>query len=671
LKIEGFVGFYNSISNTPGSGFFSIMDRKIIFLVLSIMLQAQSLLSQRALLDIAIWENKKESVSLERVLENDIQRLLDQSPLVQLNMGFNNNEHWLRLVAQEVDQGPHVLNIAHPSLSTVRLYQKIDNKDWLKRVTGQLVPIEDREMNDSDLAFVLDALNSSDTLYLQIQTSGSLSLPISVDKLPDYIQRKANYSILIGMFIGLMLIMSIYNFILYVNLGDRAYLLYVGATFFGLCTSFVLNGLGYQYFWPDDPERDGHIFLTFAGLSMICSSRFAAEYLKVKLNMPKANWVLWGVAFFSLVLVTLSLYLPASTLVVFGRFLVLLSFPCYIVIAIIAYLKGFKPALYYIVAWIPYIIGLLAVVLRGAGLVPENLFTAYGIEIGGASEAVLLSLALASRIKGMRIELAGKELEQEQFKTRLLEEQKEVLEKEVQKRTLELTRANAVKDKFFSIIGHDLRSPMVALKGMGEKFDFFVRKGKTEKIKGLGAQVDASINNLNHLLNNLLSWAVTESEGMPINPKTFSSKKLVDETIKLHSGLANSLDIIIDVQVDEKQLYADYNAASTVFRNLVSNALKFSESGNKVKIFTEIIEQKFLSFNVQDHGKGMSDEQIENFFTKGKSQDGLRGEKGFGIGLKLAQEFAVLNGGSLSVKSAIGSGSTFGLTIPLAKHNNE
>lgn len=470
-------------------------------------------------------------------------------------------------------------------------------------------------------------------------------------------------SLLLGIFFGLMAVMAIYNLLLYFSLRDRAYLLYVGIVVFNILTTLATNGLSEQYFWPGSPGLDAQIYVTFAGISMAFSSRFAAVFLHLKEYSKRLDQLMWLIAALSVLMSVLTLFYSVNEILGFARWMVLLSFPTYIVVGWLVYRSGFKPALFYIIAWVPYILGVIIRTMHGAGWLPDSEFILLSIEAGGALEVVLLSLALADRIKGMRKEIAEKELEKEQFKTRLLEEQKQLLEQTVDERTKELQQANATKDKFFSIIAHDLRSPMVGLQGTGKKLEYFIRKNKQEKLQQLGGQIDESIDQLNHLLNNLLSWAATEMGSVPYHPEKVDLKQLVDENTELYASLAKVKSVTLINENQSLYAMADINMIATVIRNLLSNAIKFTRPHSQVKL--SLFESGgMVCFSITDQGEGMVADKINALFGNHMaSTRGTSGEKGFGLGLKLCKEFAEANGGSLMVESEVGQGTVFTLRL--------
>ena len=471
-------------------------------------------------------------------------------------------------------------------------------------------------------------------------------------------------SLLQGIFLGLMVVMTIYNFFLYLSLRDKAYLLYGGTAFFGILSAMSLRGLSGEFFWPAYADWDQVLYVAWGSLSMYCSSRFTAVFLNLKERHSRLNKLMWGIALASLSLALVSLFIDFEITKPLGRILVLLSFPAYITTGIIAYRNGYKPALFYVIAWLPYALGIIIRVFYGLGLLPDHILVTSSITFGGALEIVLLSFALADRIRVMRKELVEKELEKGQLRAKLLEEQKVVLEKTVEARTSELKESNETKDKFFSIIAHDLRSPMIGLQGVGQKLEYFIKSNNQQKLLQVGGQIDQSIDQLNHLLNNLLNWASTETASMPFQPLKIDLKALVDENISLYQSLAKvkSVHLINDNQTI--MAFADENMMATVIRNLLSNAIKYTRPDTRVTVDLSETESIIL-LSVQDEGAGMTPDQIKSTADPANhSATGSKGEKGFGLGLKLCHEFAKLHGGQLHAESVLNEGSKFTLSLP-------
>jgi signal transduction histidine kinase len=233
----------------------------------------------------------------------------------------------------------------------------------------------------------------------------------------------------------------------------------------------------------------------------------------------------------------------------------------------------------------------------------------------------------------------------------------------------ELETLNATKDRFFSIISHDLRGPVNAFKGLSSIIKHSVETKDYKAIPELSNMLDASAHQLSFLLDNLLEWAVNQQGEFPYKPEEVNLKKLVSKTIEVHTNMAQAKEIALKMNVDE-QLHAlvDYNSTRTILRNLVNNAIKFTKEGGLITIEGSVIKNN-VQLEVVDNGVGIPAEKLEKLFilNETKSTPGTAKEKGLGLGIRLAYEFTLLNKGSMSVKSEEGKGTTFKISFPLIK----
>lgn len=231
-----------------------------------------------------------------------------------------------------------------------------------------------------------------------------------------------------------------------------------------------------------------------------------------------------------------------------------------------------------------------------------------------------------------------------------------------------LLKLNATKDKFFSIIAHDLKNPFTSILGFCEVLTLRYDNYDDSKRKHLIAVIDQSANNLFKLLENLLQWSRSQIGNIKFNPEEFPVPELISNITALVSNSLEEkgLKLITDYPED-LIIYADKNMLHTVLRNLVSNSIKFTESGEiKIKIDADT---SFITFSITDTGVGMDKEKKNNIFEIGmsKSTEGTRGEQGTGLGLIICKEFVEKNGGTVGVESLVGKGSTFWFTVPVRK----
>ena len=240
--------------------------------------------------------------------------------------------------------------------------------------------------------------------------------------------------------------------------------------------------------------------------------------------------------------------------------------------------------------------------------------------------------------------------------------QKERLENQKQ----ELIELNATKDKFFSIIAHDLRSPISTLISLSEVLRTDMDLLDTSQQKEiLGSLYDLSKNYLK-LLDNLLQWSRVQSGRMVPEPVIFELSEVIRDVVCFYQPYALDKEIkILERNIIPINVHADKNMIRLILRNLISNAIKFTHPGGEIHVMM-IIKERFVEVTVQDNGLGMSPEILDSMFMLDKTQSmpGTSGEKGTGLGLHLCKEFIELNNGVIKVESHKGFGSVFCFTIP-------
>ncbi len=244
-------------------------------------------------------------------------------------------------------------------------------------------------------------------------------------------------------------------------------------------------------------------------------------------------------------------------------------------------------------------------------------------------------------------------------------EQKNI-EKELTKSKAAAESANAAKDKFFKIISHDLRSPFNSIIGFSNLLNEEYNSLDDLRRKDYIQQIKMSSLNAYNLLENLLTWARTQTDEITINKEELNLKKLVETSIStaLLNADAKNISIINNIQ-PELILSIDKNTALTFIRNIVNNAIKFTPKGGHIIIDSHVSEDS-ISLHISDTGVGISPEVIDNLFRIDKhiSTKGTNNEKGTGLGLILCKEFIERNGGSISVKSEVNKGSEFIIILP-------
>lgn len=243
-------------------------------------------------------------------------------------------------------------------------------------------------------------------------------------------------------------------------------------------------------------------------------------------------------------------------------------------------------------------------------------------------------------------------------------------ESELKQQNEELDKLNASKDKFFSIIAHDLRGPVGILMNFAELLDEKIREKDYADIEVFTKNLSQSSISVNELLNNLLNWARAQNPNIKANIGEFDPMPLIRKNIELCAMLAREKEIEITLENSENlAVMADSDQISLVFRNILWNAIKFTPKSGKISIQAIAINsggKNFARISFSDTGVGMSQSQVEKLFRIDSisTTRGTEGEHGTGLGLILCKDYILLNHGKITVDSKLSVGTTFTVYLP-------
>ncbi|HSV87170.1 MAG TPA: tetratricopeptide repeat-containing sensor histidine kinase [Bacteroidales bacterium] len=270
-------------------------------------------------------------------------------------------------------------------------------------------------------------------------------------------------------------------------------------------------------------------------------------------------------------------------------------------------------------------------------------------------------------ISNQKLVSLNNDLQKQNEKIAELNEKLNQTNKQLIKSEQHLREINATKDKFFSIISHDLRNPFASIVSFSRILQRDLRQLDENELLELTKELDKSIFKINNLLDNLLHWSRSQTGKIKFEPEYLVLNDLIQDNINLFISKSREKEIVISNQVfPNLVVFADGNMVNAIIRNLLSNALKFSESGSTIEISSQIV-RKMAFVKVKDEGVGMTPSQIKHIWDSEKvnTSYGTRDEKGSGLGLMLCKEFVERNGGEISVKSEKGHGSEFTFSLPL------
>lgn len=247
-----------------------------------------------------------------------------------------------------------------------------------------------------------------------------------------------------------------------------------------------------------------------------------------------------------------------------------------------------------------------------------------------------------------------------------------VAQRIIERQNEELRRTISNRDKMYSVIAHDLRSPMASIR---MTLNLFVNTVSPETV---GQEMYSLIDMANKeseethdLLDNLLKWTKSQTGNLKVVYQSFDVNDVLPGVVDIFDAVAGTKNISLRTFLCDERLtvYADNDMLKTVVRNFISNAIKFSNEGSNIDVILRR-EGNNAVVSIKDYGVGISEDRIAGLFDNGETTYGTKHEEGSGLGLQLCKDFAVKNGGDVKVESVLGKGSTFSVFIPLKKEHS-
>lgn len=594
----------------------------------------------------------------------------EQMDADRTSLGYDKATHWFRFeVINRSSRNDWFLEVAFPLLDHIEFYSTDASGNWSLQYSGDFYPLSTRPVKHKNFVFPFSMRkDTKEIFYIKVTTTSAVQVPLviwSPEGLRDSVYESQFMN---GLFFGIMIIMICYNLFLYISIRDKSILYYVITVFTGSLVIAYFHGYGFYYLNPEFPEFN-RIVASFASPMFIISSiALTRSFLELKRFNFWLDRTLVAIGVVAVIFALLTIGLSDYISYIPMRLLSLANFTAILISTIYCLTKDFRPARYFLLAWVSILVLGIILLLRNVGLVERNWFVDNGLYFGGVLQVLLISFAFGDRFNVLQKE----NLEVKERALRREQEEKERLEREVALRTEEISQKNAqleesnnIKNKLFSIVSHDLRGPLISLQGVLDMVE--MNSLSKEDIKKFTNKVGVRLHHTADFLDNLLQWSRMQMQGenFVLVAETFPLQHLLISATQVLRAEADRKNIRLTVDAPPVDVYADMNMMQTVVRNLVSNAIKFTNAAGKIEV-TAIRKDRFMAVRVCDTGTGIPEDQIEKLFTMhGVSKPGTQLEKGTGIGLAVCKEFVERNGGSIKVESKVGVGTTFEFTIHL------
>lgn len=317
-----------------------------------------------------------------------------------LNFGYSSNPLWLKIIIRNTNQiqTSWLLELAFPPLDLVEMYI-LEKNTYTKKVNGDTLPFKNRDFYFHHLLYLLNLPQNEDTiLYLKIQTTSSLYIPLTLHPTDKFLENVTSKEILHLVIFGAMLVMIFYNLFIYFAIRSLRYLLYSLGTFGSLLYYITITGYGFQFLWPNQLLLQKYAVVFSVSWGGIFVTEFTIRFLEIKKKIPFlfyvfriSQFIILSIFSFAFVDSRISNPLLSGFATINAMF--------FLIAGLISWYRGYRAARLFIAAWAMFFIGISINSLRNLGLIEIGLSSLYIMEFGTITELLLLSLALADQYK--------------------------------------------------------------------------------------------------------------------------------------------------------------------------------------------------------------------------------------------------------------------------------
>lgn len=645
------------------------------------------------------------------------------------NLGINTADVWVSFRIRNLSEGnDFMINLANSTFDEVELYTVDTNHVVIDSLRiSKKNKFASRPYQDPNYLFdIRIPPGAAQTYYLRINSKMPIILPIYITRPSYQLVEGTKEHLISGAYLGVVIIMFVYNLFLFLSIRDSSYIYYVIYVLGAGLTQLGLKGFNYQFLWPNSPGFENIEVILFASITGVAALLFTLKFLEIQQHFKYIQWILYlFMASFVMALILLPIDINTAFLVMQTA----TSVSSVGVVLICCYVIYQRPnvasARYFLVAWSVLLIGSLIFILKDYSILPFNKFTNYSVQMASAIEMALLSFGLANRINILKREkdqsrMAALRVAKEN--SRIIQEQNQVLEVKVSERTEELVHKNqelnqtlddlqqaqmklVESEKMASLgqltagIAHEINNPINFVTGnigpLKRDVDVLFRTIDflEERIDGnvphqaLKQELDVYKEDqdfdylkieIGHLLKGISEGAGRTAEIVK-SLRIFSrldedDLKMADINECLESTLVIANNIVGETTVQKN--YGDIPAINCypgklnqVFLNIISNALfaideKFKgQPGGLLKVSTSVQDDK-VCIEIRDNGTGMSEETKHKMFDPFFTTKDVG--KGTGLGMSIAFNTIQKHRGEVRVDTRLGEGTAFVLLIPIA-----
>jgi signal transduction histidine kinase len=607
-----------------------------------------------------------QDLSLSQVRSDEFASRWTKSIEEQANFGFSQHAYWFA-VALELPATDHdrwQLVIDNPILELVEVYEIVAGQAVTHVISGDAKVFSKRPIQHRHFIFPLHS-KAQDTrqvrLFIHVESRAPLTVPLTL-----WQQRAFNahdqYNLLgLGIYYGVMMLIIIYNFFLFIAIRDKSYLYFVLLVAFNMALQGVLDGINYQYFSSNSPWWNGQTLMLSLPLSLLFTWLFTHEFLDIKKHYPALTRYIYGAVVVCVLLFFMGWFNTHKITAYLLGAACLITYVSAFIMGLYVNQKGKKEAALFNLAWAFYFVGAGIFIAKTFGLLPSTVITENAAPLAFIILVIMLSIALAHRFNFERKakELALQFTESAQQKTLLAQQGRTA----AQEKATSLTLLDKQKTAFFQNISHELRTPLtLILNPLEEEL----------RLQPNNKNIQVALNNSRRLLrlvNQVLDFQKLSAGAMKVEITALNLIKFMRISGDYFSSSSASRHINFSLSLDGTPLTKDTPAVylmanldglEKVVFNFLSNALKFTPIGGNIELGIQR-KNALTRIFVKDSGSGILRENQEDLFKSFNQIDGdnTLEHEDTGLGLTLAKQLTQQMKGKIGLDSEWGQGSTF------------
>lgn len=607
-------------------------------------------------LDLQVLEDETAALDIAAVASSMYDNRFRAVDSARPNMGFSRSAFWFRAtldLSAAPDRAWHLVE-SHPLIDEVTFYLPDGNGGWVSHKMGDTLPFDERQVRLREFVVPvpaeLAARGEPLPVYVRVAGQGALNVDLSLLDAQGLAERVNGQQWGFGLFYGALLIMFLYNLLLYLSTRERAqlhYIVFLGG--FGLLF-MSLNGHGLQYLWPQFPAANGW-FPVFTCLSLWGALQFTRSFLDIRKDNPKVDTGFRLMTHAVVAVFLLGLLLPRHWAYILATVLPLFFAVVMLGAGVMRLRQGYRPARLFVAGWGVLLGGAVLLPLANLGLLPVNTLTQFSPQFGAVLLVVLLSLALGDRMKLLEAE-----------NERIREESHEKLEHMF----AQLKHLDADKLRFLHYLSHELNTPLnwISATRTTEKSTL------APEVRDMIDVVEAGQQRMIDLVGIVLRYFDLAGEDpsrivvAPVAPMW-----LVDDILREHAAAIAARKLTVRNRVPaDLVVMANEARLRRALGYLIDNAINFSGEDQEVELLggTESYGASGVVV-VRDQGRGIDPEQVDRLFEPFFMVGSHHREGGFGLSLPTTKLLVANMGGDVRVRSeGRGHGAEFALVLPIA-----